>query len=162
MVITLTILIILYIFYRKKLNKLISNLNKIYYCFKILLIFIPIIILYFNKDMVDKVMEYLGYFDKTGLYNSRKDLSFHLKKLNNTFNINKKIKVEKRNVSESKKKYIASNQNWTCGKCKQMLDATYEVDHIVPLYKGGSNNINNLMAMCRNCHGNKTLQDRIN
>ena len=76
MVITLLILIILYIFYRKKFIKLISNLNKIYDCFKILLVFIPIIILYFNKDMVDKVMEYLGYFDKTGLFQSKKEKLF--------------------------------------------------------------------------------------
>lgn len=89
MTIPLTILLILYIFYRKKLNKLISNINKIYYCFKILLVFIPIIILYFNKDMVDKVMEYLGYFDKTGLFQSKKDLSFHLGKINSLVN-NKK------------------------------------------------------------------------
>ena len=37
-----------------------------------------------------------------------------------------------------------------------------EVDHKIPLYKGGNNQINNLEALCRNCHGMKTLVDRIN
>ena len=42
-----------------------------------------------------------------------------------------------------------------------LLDATYEIDHIIPLYKGGNNEISNLEALCRNCHGNKTLLDKI-
>ena len=39
-----------------------------------------------------------------------------------------------------------------------MLDATYEIDHIVELQHGGTNNIDNLVALCRNCHGKKTIQ----
>ena len=42
-----------------------------------------------------------------------------------------------------------------------MLDCAYEVDHILALYKGGSNEIDNLMALCRNCHGKKTAKDRL-
>ena len=67
----------------------------------------------------------------------------------------------KRNVSESKKKYVASNQQWKCASCNELLDATYEIDHITPLYKGGTNEVSNLKALCRNCHGKKTLMDRI-
>ena len=67
----------------------------------------------------------------------------------------------KRSVSESKKKYIASNQKWKCSHCNQILDNTYEVDHIIPLYKGGSNELNNLEALCRNCHGKKTFKDKL-
>ena len=68
----------------------------------------------------------------------------------------------KRNVSETKKKHVASQQQWKCKKCNNMLDATYEIDHVIPLYKGGNNEINNLEALCRNCHGKKTLNDKIN
>lgn len=67
----------------------------------------------------------------------------------------------KRNVSESKKKYIASQQRWQCGHCNNLLDNTYEVDHIIPLYKGGSNELHNLTALCRNCHGVKTFKDKM-
>ena len=45
--------------------------------------------------------------------------------------------------------------------CNNLLDATYEVDHINPLYKGGTNDFNNLQALCRNCHGKKTIDDRL-
>ena len=81
------------------------------------------------------------------------------KQMENKMNTNKN--VTKRKVSDKVKKYVAANQTWKCIKCKKILEATYEVDHIVPLYKGGSNEPNNLQALCRNCHGQKTLEDSI-
>jgi len=65
----------------------------------------------------------------------------------------------KRSVSETKKKYVASIQDWKCGKCKQKLPAWFEVDHKVRLDMGGSNHIDNLVALCRNCHGEKTAYE---
>ena len=63
----------------------------------------------------------------------------------------------KRSVSETKKKYVASNQHWKCNDCQNQLDHTFEVDHIKDLRFGGDNSIDNLVALCRNCHGKKTL-----
>jgi len=65
-------------------------------------------------------------------------------------------KATKRSVSETKKKYVASNQNWKCAHCKQQLQAWFEVDHKTRLENGGSNHVENLEALCRNCHGKKT------
>ena len=62
----------------------------------------------------------------------------------------------KRSVSETKKKYVAANQNWICGNCKQQLNAYFEVDHKIRLQHGGSNNVENLVALCPNCHREKT------
>lgn len=70
-------------------------------------------------------------------------------------------KSTKRAVSESIKKMVAANQQWKCSQCGMILSASYEIDHIKPLYMGGSNEIGNLTAMCRNCHGNKTLSDKL-
>tara|TARA_B100000989_G_C19371224_1_gene397524 strand:+ start:84 stop:656 length:573 start_codon:yes stop_codon:yes gene_type:complete len=67
----------------------------------------------------------------------------------------------KRKVSEQSKKYVAANQEWRCKKCTKLLGASFEVDHINPLYKGGDNSLSNLQALCRNCHGDKTIYDRI-
>ena len=52
---------------------------------------------------------------------------------------------------------VASNQKWECNICKHLLDYTFEIDHIVALCDGGTNDIMNLQALCRNCHGKKTL-----
>jgi len=63
----------------------------------------------------------------------------------------------KRSVGESKKKYVAASQGWKCGRCKAVLAATYEVDHVQDLQYGGTNDVSNLVALCRNCHGEKTM-----
>lgn len=62
----------------------------------------------------------------------------------------------KRSVSETKKKFVASQQGWKCDSCKQQLSAWFEVDHKIRLGSGGTNHISNLVALCRECHGKKT------
>ena len=70
-------------------------------------------------------------------------------------------RTHKRSVSETKKKFVASNQQWKCGDCQQQLTAWFEVDHKKRLDQGGSNDIDNLIALCRNCHGKKTSLENI-
>lgn len=67
----------------------------------------------------------------------------------------------KRAVSETKKKYVASQQGWLCGNCQNRLTHTFEVDHIQRLDKGGSNDPSNLVALCRECHGQKTALENM-
>lgn len=70
-------------------------------------------------------------------------------------------KKTKRSVSETKKKFVASRQNWVCGDCQQQLNAWFEVDHKTRLEYGGSNHIDNLVALCRECHGKKTTIENL-
>ena len=67
----------------------------------------------------------------------------------------------KRCVSETKKKFVAAQQGWKCGHCKRQLPAWYEVDHITRLEHGGTNHIDNLVALCRDCHGKKTAIENL-
>jgi hypothetical protein len=67
----------------------------------------------------------------------------------------------KRSVSETKKKYVASSQDWKCGHCKSQLDHTFEIDHKLRLEYGGGNGTENLIALCRNCHGRKTANENM-
>jgi len=67
----------------------------------------------------------------------------------------------KRSVSETKKKYVASEQGWHCKHCQTQLPAWFEVDHVIKLEYGGSNGIDNLEALCRDCHGKKTALENL-
>jgi hypothetical protein len=67
----------------------------------------------------------------------------------------------KRSVSESRKKFVASRQQWKCASCGEMLTASFEIDHIKRLEFGGDNSVDNLTAMCRNCHGMKTTMENL-
>ena len=67
----------------------------------------------------------------------------------------------KRSVSETKKKFVAARQNWHCGDCQNQLSAWFEVDHKIRLEYGGSNHVDNLVALCRECHGKKTAMENL-
>ena len=108
-----------------------------------------------NDSEDDCFMESFNGINKSGnLYNDNKNTN-----LVNNNNNNKG--TTKRSVSETKKKYIASNQDWKCGSCKQQLDHTFEIDHRLRLEYGGSNDVQNLIALCRNCHGKKTASENM-
>ena len=101
------------------------------------------------------------WLKKRGVYNSNiLDLVFDQKQ-NSNGHLPKMTIFQKRNVSALTKKIIASNQQWKCAMCKNVMDYTYEIDHYIPLFKGGTNEMNNLMALCRNCHGKKTILEKI-
>ena len=67
----------------------------------------------------------------------------------------------KRSVSETKKKFVAARQGWKCGDCQEQLNAWFEVDHKMRLEYGGSNHVDNLVALCRDCHGKKTTIENL-
>jgi hypothetical protein len=67
----------------------------------------------------------------------------------------------RRNVSALLKKKVAASQQWRCGGCGNLLDETYEVDHIRALEHGGSNDPSNLRALCPHCHRKKTVNERL-
>lgn len=68
---------------------------------------------------------------------------------------------EKRKVSGLTKKKVAASQQWKCGNCSGLLDETYEVDHRLALFRGGSNEVENLVALCPHCHRKKTVDEQL-
>jgi 5-methylcytosine-specific restriction endonuclease McrA len=46
-------------------------------------------------------------------------------------------------------------QNGKCWHCGKELNGTYEIDHLIPLSKGGTNWPNNLVCSCRKCNRSK-------
>jgi 5-methylcytosine-specific restriction protein A len=68
--------------------------------------------------------------------------------------------------TEPQRREIAKRQNWLCtgqqcreAKTTQELQE-YDIDHIVPLYLGGTEEPDNLQALCPGCHRRKTDQER--
>ena len=55
---------------------------------------------------------------------------------------------------------ILRRDNWTCLKCnKKLIGTDATVDHVQPLSRGGTSDINNLQSMCRSCNSSK--KDRL-
>ena len=110
-----------------------------------------------------------GFFRNLGIQPSEKRLlqsGYTNGEQNNTRELNggnsgNGRKATKRSVSETKKKYVASLQNWKCGHCQNQLNAWFEVDHKMRLENGGGNEVQNLIALCRDCHGKKTAMENM-
>jgi 5-methylcytosine-specific restriction protein A len=66
-----------------------------------------------------------------------------------------------RRITGHEKRVVAARQRWECAVCHQILSATFEVDHVVPLHKGGADEIGNCQALCTECHRQKTVREEI-
>ena len=114
-----------------------------------------------GKALSDSINSNYNSSHSNNMYNNMfNTLTPQQKKILSSGNNNNSIKT-KRSVSETKKKYVASAQNWHCKHCSKQLPAWFEVDHVVKLEYGGSNNIDNLEALCRDCHGKKTALENL-
>jgi 5-methylcytosine-specific restriction endonuclease McrA len=115
-----------------------------------------------NNKAVELFKDFLpdSISKRIDLINATKDIQLNTTSIKQSNQSN--IPTSKlRKVSDQLKKLVASQQRWNCKKCKNILDATFEVDHILALEDGGNNDIHNLQALCRNCHGKKTMEDNI-
>ena len=51
---------------------------------------------------------------------------------------------------------LKAQYNWTCPAChKSELDIVLSQDHIIPISRGGSDNIENIQPLCRDCNCKK-------
>lgn len=57
------------------------------------------------------------------------------------------------NISGKKRWFVFKSDGYKCVKCGSDSDLT--IDHVLPVSKGGSNNISNLQTLCRSCNSSK-------
>lgn len=70
------------------------------------------------------------------------------------------LQVEKKQARAVAKKHrwmIAFRQKYVCATCNVLLHPkAFEIDHIKELRDNGTDTLNNLQALCSNCHSKKT------
>ena len=84
----------------------------------------------FEPDIVEEVGEFIGKYINSRLYNVNINLW--------------------REISHS----VFRRDNYTCQYCGQ-IGHSLEIDHIIPISKGGSNQPDNLITACRRCNRQK-------
>jgi hypothetical protein len=127
----------------------------------IAIIIISILIMYMMKyqsEFMYNIIDLLRGVTSSGRI-SRMNTGYNVDRFVSNTNKPTQYKKTKRSVSPLMKKKIGARQMWKCNKCSAMLDETYEVNHIIPLEKGGSNGQENLEALCRTCHGKISIND---
>ena len=59
-------------------------------------------------------------------------------------------------IPQVEKNLICSNQKWRCNLCNEMFRCSIIIDHIRPLFMGGTNNLSNYQGLCDICNKIKT------
>lgn len=67
----------------------------------------------------------------------------------------------RRKLTEAQKRKVAAAYGWTCNHCEEILASTYHIDHIVPLWEGGADAVENCQPLCVECHAVKTQEEAI-
>ena len=47
-------------------------------------------------------------------------------------------------------------QKYLCADCNNLLSPHCEIDHMTPFHQSGKYDLENLQALCNNCHGRKS------
>lgn len=79
--------------------------------------------------------------------------------------VNKKEQFDetsnRRIFSEFEKQSIASSHDYKCNTCNtDLVEREFDIDHKIPLNKGGKNSVENLQPLCKTCHKQKTAKER--
>ena len=70
-----------------------------------------------------------------------------------------KSRDKRKKISKEARQHVVNKQENACGMCKLVLTPYFEIDHIVGLQFGGTDDESNLMALCRECHAMKSIAE---
>ena len=68
--------------------------------------------------------------------------------------------TKRKRVTPFTSKKVASRQGFKCAMCGELLSEDWEIDHIVSLQRGGSNELNNYQALHKRCHASKSSEEQ--
>ena len=114
------------------------------------------------QKKMQKVMEYqklTGLYSRYHPYNpkyysseesKRKKTERDKRRRTLVKNANKKCRITKDVINQVIQKY-----NGCCAYCGKSVINDFEIDHKIPLFRGGGNEINNLALSCKKCNSSK-------
>jgi len=66
------------------------------------------------------------------------------------------IKQQRHQPTKEERQQLLDKADGCCELCNKVLKKAFDIDHIIPLAEGGTNDSNNLQVLCKPCHFEKT------
>lgn len=111
---------------------------------------------FYSKIIINKRC-YIRYFNnEIDAANKYDEMLLNHNQSSKKTNFSKKIHLKRPPIKEYEKNIVCSRQKNNCSLCKESLDTDRIIDHIIPRYLGGKDNINNYQALCGKCNKWKT------
>ncbi len=76
--------------------------------------------------------------------------------------VNTLIKPQRIEIPIELQQRILVDQNHKCAVCSEHLSKNRQIDHIIPLSAGGESDFDNLQALCKKCHLEKSNNEKEN
>jgi hypothetical protein len=93
-----------------------------------------------------------------GLFEELGTSKAFLKRFKGMSDIQVRTAILRSQLTRAKRFAILKRDNYTCHYCHR-TGIPLEVEHLIPLYKGGTNDDGNLVAACHDCNQGKGIQD---
>lgn len=64
-------------------------------------------------------------------------------------------------LPETIRRFVGARAKWYCEYCKSRADCgtgPFNVEHIIPTFKGGTDDVENLAFSCHGCNGHKLIK----
>lgn len=102
-----------------------------------------------RNDVIDRIIK-LNFEHIEQLY---KDIS-----KNGVMQAKARIDAERRKLTSSLREQVMRRDNYTCQICGKYMPDTVglQIDHIIPVSKGGKTELDNLRCLCSLCNGRKS------
>jgi len=111
------------------------------------------------KNPIDSIMEQLEKVQQ-----KNEELEEELKQLKAVTNNTTKVQTNRRiGINKHIRNEVICKQSSQCNKCtKPLTEYNTNVDHKLGVQFGGTNNVDNLQALCVECHSEKTIKETRN
>lgn len=70
-----------------------------------------------------------------------------------------KSRDKRKKISKEMRQHLVEKQQKLCGECKLGLSLYFQIDHIIGLQFGGTDDESNLRAICCECHAIKSVNE---
>jgi 5-methylcytosine-specific restriction endonuclease McrA len=94
-------------------------------------------------------------FEKNMKYQINETVKHHFKTLRNDY----ATSTNRKKINKGMRQQVVNKQENACGACKLALTSYFQIDHIIGLQFGGTDDESNLMALCCECHAKKSISE---